>query len=197
MIGKSKKSRVIHIYIAFLQTQMPVCKLSRLPSARSTHYESFLYKERFVYLFQCALILAYYRSYNVGSDRTTLELCDDRLKYLIVNGIQSPLVNIQGIKGITRDAEVDAAVSHHLGEVAHAAKERIGDTRSTAASERDLIRRILIYAYLQYIGASLHDACQRHGIVILHGAGDSETGSQRGSKQTAACCSSDQRERIE
>ncbi len=79
---------------------MPVSKLRRLTSARSPYYKALLYKERLIDLFQRSLVLPYSRSYGIGPDRTSLEFGYYCLENLIVNRIQSPLVYVQGVKGI-------------------------------------------------------------------------------------------------
>ena len=56
---------------------MMVGKFRGHPSSLCPHYETFLYEERFVNLFECSLVLADSRSYGVGTDRPALEILDN------------------------------------------------------------------------------------------------------------------------
>ena len=146
--GSLKQRRIIKVYIPLLQTEMPVRKFSRFPTPWSPHDESFLDEERLVNLFKSTLVLTYRRSDRIGSDRSSLELRYDGLKYLVINGIQSPLVYIESIKGISCDCDVHPSVAHDLSEVTHSSQEGIRDSWSTTASESDLIGRILVDLHL-------------------------------------------------
>ena len=127
---------------------MPVGKFCRFPASRRPHYEAFLYKERLIDFLKSTLVLTHCSSNGIGSHRTSLELGNYSLKYLIVNGIQSPLVYIQGIECVPGDRQVDGAVAHYLGEVAAATEQGIGNTGSSTAAKSNLLGSILVYLHL-------------------------------------------------
>ena len=76
-------------------SQMFVSQLRYFTTAGSALQETFLYQERFIYLFNSACIFSQSRSNGCQAYRTTLELIDNRTKYLIVYLIQTVFVNIQ------------------------------------------------------------------------------------------------------
>ena len=136
------------IYVAFLQSQMLVGEISRFPASRSPHDEALLDKERFVYLLKRSLILSYRCCNRIRTYRTTLELGYDGLQNLVVYCVQSPLVDVKGIKRITGDFKVDGAASHDLCEVSYPSQQRVRYTRRSAASEGNLIGSVLRDTYL-------------------------------------------------
>ena len=112
-------------------SQMFVSQLRYFTTARSALQETFLYQERFIYLFNSACIFSQSRSNGCQAYRTTLELIDNRTKYLIVYLIQTVFVNIQRFERKISDLRIDAARTFHLRKVPHAAQQSIGNTRRT------------------------------------------------------------------
>ena len=97
MIVYLKQSRIIKVYITFFEAKMLVSKLCHFPTSWSPHDESFLDKERLVYLFQGTLILPYCGCYGIRSHRTTLEFSNNGLENLVIDSVQSPLIYIKCI----------------------------------------------------------------------------------------------------
>ena len=83
-------------------------------SALGTHYETLLYKERFVNFLEGTLILSDCCSYGVCAHRTTLEGTDNSPEYLVVYGIKAALVYIEFIEGIARNLQIYMTVTHNL-----------------------------------------------------------------------------------
>ena len=72
-----------------------------------------------------------------GSDsyRTTTELVDDGKQDLIVDFIETILVDIQGSQGNLGNLCVNLAIAFHLGEVSYTAQQGVGNTgRTTTAT---------------------------------------------------------------
>lgn len=91
------EKRAILILFRFqfrIQSKVVVGHLRGYSSTLGAHNEAFLDKERLIDLLERALILADGRSDRVGSHRPTLEGGDDRAEYLVVDGVQSPLVDL-------------------------------------------------------------------------------------------------------
>ena len=127
---------------------MLIGKFRRFPAPWSSHDEALLDQERLINLLKRTLILPYCRRYRICSHRTSLELGYYRLQDLVVNGIQSPLVDVKCIKRITGDFKVDGAASHDLCEVSYPSQQRVRYTRRSAASEGNLIGGVLLDSYL-------------------------------------------------
>ena len=85
-------------------------------------------EERLVHLLHGASILAHSRGDGGDAHRTTLELVDDGQQDLIVDFIETVLVDVQGCQGDLRDLRIDLAVALHLSEVSHSSQQGVGDT---------------------------------------------------------------------
>ena len=56
--------------------------------------------------------------------------------------VEPELVDVVEREGVARDGAGDDAVGAHLGEVAHAAQQPVGDARGAARAARDLLRAV-------------------------------------------------------
>ena len=130
------------------KSQMPVGKGCSFPPPRSPDDESLLDEERFIDLFERPLVLPNCRRYGVGSDRSTVELCDYGPKNLVVDCVQSPLVDVQRVKGISGNLQIDMTVPDNLSEVPYPSQERVRDSGRSTASEGNLKGCILLYTYI-------------------------------------------------
>ena len=95
---------------------MGIGEFRRFPSARRPDYEPFLDEERFIDFLKSTLVLPHCSRNCICPDRTAPELCYYGPENLVVDGIEPPLVNIQGIKGISCYTYVNVPVAHDLGE---------------------------------------------------------------------------------
>ena len=133
--------------IRSVEAEMRICLLSGDSAPWSTLDEALLYEERFVNLLYGTLVLPHRCRDCIDSHRPSIELCDYSIENLVVNLVQSPLVNIESIQRITRNRKIYMTVSLYLGEIPHAPEQRIGNTRSAPAAQCNLHRRILFNAY--------------------------------------------------
>ena len=83
-----------------VEAEMCVSLVSSDAAPWSALDEALLYEERFVNLLHGTLVLPHRRRNGIDPDRPASELCDNGIENLVVNLVQSPLVNIQGIKSI-------------------------------------------------------------------------------------------------
>jgi len=164
---------------------MFVSQLRYFTTARSALQETFLYQERFIYLFNSACIFSQSRSNGCQAYRTTLELIDNRTKYLIVYLIQTVFVNIQRFERKISDLRIDAARTFHLRKVPHAAQQSIGNTRRTPTASCNLRSSLCGTRNIQNTCRTTDDATQHIIIVIFQMKVDAKTGTQRSSQQTA------------
>ena len=86
--------------IRSVEAEMRICLLSGDSAPWSTLDEALLYEERFVNLLHGTLVLPHRRRNGIHPDRPASELRDYRIENLVVNLVQSPLVNVQGIQRI-------------------------------------------------------------------------------------------------
>ena len=68
----------------------------------------------------------------VEPDRSAPELVDDGMQEPPVRLVEALLVDLQQGQGVARDLHRDGAVGPHLGVVAHAPQQPVGDARRAA-----------------------------------------------------------------
>ena len=83
-----------------VEAEMRISLVSGDAAPWSTLYEALLYEERLVNLLHGTLVLPHRSRNGIDPDRPASELRDYRIENLVVNLVQSPLVNIQGIQRI-------------------------------------------------------------------------------------------------
>ena len=79
---------------------MFISQFSHFTSARSTFQETFFYQERFVYFFYGPSILTQCRSNGSKPYRTAFEFINNGTKYLIIDFIESVLIDIQRFNSV-------------------------------------------------------------------------------------------------
>lgn len=84
-------------------------KVRSLPATGRAVDEPFLYKIRFIYLLNRTRVLPYCCSDGSETHRTALELVNNGIQYLVVNGIETALVDIQSIEGIGSYFRIDVS----------------------------------------------------------------------------------------
>ena len=84
----------------FYQSEMLVGEFGGNAAALCADYESFFYKEGFIYFLEGTLVLAYCCSYGIGANRTPFESINDSAQNLVVYSIQTAGVDIQLIQTV-------------------------------------------------------------------------------------------------
>ncbi len=68
----------------------------------------------------------------VNADRSAAELVDHRLQQLAIHDIKPDRINIEHFQRTIGDRARDPSVRAHLGEIANAAQQAVGDARRAA-----------------------------------------------------------------
>ena len=126
---------------------MLVCQFGNHSSTRSALYESLHYQEWLIYLLNSAGVFAYGCCYGGYSHRAALELIDDGKQNLIIDFIETILVDVQCRQGYLCNLSVNHAVALHLCKVAHSAQQCIGYTWRSARASGYLQCCILCYGH--------------------------------------------------
>ena len=177
--------------------QVLIGQLGHLASPRSAFDEALLDEEGLVHLLDGAAVLSDGRGNRVDAHRPALELVDDGKQYLVVYLVQSITVDIECLQGIAGDVQVNPAVASHLGKVAHAPQQGIGDTWRAAAASCNLMRRRLFDGQPQDACRTGDDVLEGVGVVVFQMQVDAEPGTQGCREQTATGGCPHQREGIE
>ena len=82
------------------------------------------------------------------------------------------------------DAQIDVAFGAHLGVIANAAQQAVGDARRAAAAARDLFGAIAIHRHAQQFRRSQHDGGQFGHVVMIQAQHQAEASAQRCAHQT-------------
>ena len=111
---------------------MVVGKLSGHAAARGSLDESLHDEVRLVHLLDGSGILADGCGNRSHAHRSAMKLVDDGGENLVVDLVQTILVDVERTERGLSNVVGNGAVALHLGEVAHTAQQRVGDTGRTA-----------------------------------------------------------------
>ena len=132
-----EKARFGQITAIRIPSKMPICQFRDHSATRRSLDEAFHDEERLVDLLHRPGIGADGRGNGGQSHRATTELVDDGQQNLVVYLVKTILVDVERSKGNLRNLRVNGTGSLHLGEIAHAPQQRIGNSgRSTAAPQQ-------------------------------------------------------------
>ena len=151
---------------------MLVCQLCHHTSARGALDETLHNEERLVDFLYGTSVLTNSCSDSGNAHRSTAELVDNGQQDAVVYLVQSVLVDIQRLQGYLGDAGVNLSRSLHLGEVADASQQGIGNTGRTSRTTGNLVGSISSNRYAQDRGRSFDDSLQGCRVVILVGLQD-------------------------
>lgn len=88
----------------------------------------------------------------------------------------------------------DGAVAAHLGPIAHALQQAVGQTRSAPGTAGNLKRTLLVDGNVQNGSRAAHDERELLGRVVLQAEGHAEAVAQRTGEQARARRGADERE---
>ena len=176
---------------------MLVGQLSNHTSARCTLYETFHYKEWLINLLNGSSILT--DSCSDGSDthRTSAELIDDGEQNLVIDFVETILIDIKCCQGNLCDLGINHTITLNLRKVAHTAQQRIGDTWRSTRTTSYLECSIFCDGHAQYSCRALYDSLQCLGLIILQVHVDTESCTQRSCQQSTTCGSTHQRKWVQ
>ena len=176
---------------------MLVSQLRHHTATRRALDEALHDEEGLVNLLHSTCILSNGSSDGRDTHRTATELVDDGQQDLIVDLIETVLVDVQGCQRYLRDLRVDLTVAFYLGEVANSTQQGVGDTGRTTTTACNLEGSIFRDGHSEDTSRTLDDGLQRLWVVILQVHIDAETGSQGSRQQTATGSGTHQRKRVQ
>ena len=103
-------------------SEMAVGKVGGFTAARRTFDKAFLDEIRLIDLLDSARVFAEGCGYCRKSDRTALELGDNRREQFVVDFVKAVSVDVEGFECIAGDVDFHHAIAFDLGEVAHTAQ---------------------------------------------------------------------------
>ena len=140
--------------------------------------EAVLDEERLVNLFERVLFFCEGRCEGVNANRATVVLLDDGEEQATVKFIEAVSVNFEHFEGVLRGFAIDDAGAAHLGVVADATQEAIGDARGAAGAHCNFGGAGLIDGYVEDVGGAFDDVAKVFVGVELEAEEDSEARAQ-------------------
>ena len=117
---------------------------------------------------------------------------------LAVDGVEAEGVDLQAAERYSAASRRDAAVAAHLGEVAHAAQQAVGDARRAARAAADLLGARVVDGDARAGAPSARTiAVSSSARVEVERLDDAEARQQRRREQAGARGRADQREALE
>src|SRR4051812_8929406 len=177
------------------QTEVRPRRRSRHAAPRGALEEPALEQVGLVDILDRVGLLAHRHRERRQPDGTAAELLADRRQDLAVEAVQAELVDVEHGQRRVRGARGDDAAVAHLGVVAHAPQEPVGDTRRRAGAGRDRARAGGLDLDAQDRRAAPDDDRELLDRVGLEAGLDAEAVAQRRGQQPRARRRADQRER--
>ena len=147
----------------------------------------FLDEEWLIHLLDSAGILVERSGEGGEAHRSAAKLVDDGREQFVVHLVEAARVDVERLKSIFRYFGVDFAASHHLGEVAHAAQQRVCHTWRAAAAQGNLVGGVVANGHIEQPCRALDDALEHLVVVVLQVAVDAKSCTQGCCEQSAAC----------
>src|SRR5213078_797250 len=97
------------------------------------------------------------------SDRTTVELLDDRLEDPRIHVVEAERVHVEQSERLVGDVPRDHAVALHLGEVTQAAEQSICYPWSAAGAPRDFRGPGILDVDVHHLGRAFDDQLEVFG----------------------------------
>ena len=94
-------------------------------------------RKRLDHVLERAALLADRGGETVDADRTAVELLHDREQQPAIERVEAPRIDVEQVERGVRDRLVDAAAALHLGVVAHAPQQPVGDAWRAARALGD------------------------------------------------------------
>src|SRR4051812_37130798 len=110
-----------------IEPKMPVRLRRRDASARRALEKSVLYQERLVTFLERARVFSYCGCDRGHTNRTALELLDDRLENSRVHIVEPELIDLEQLQRVSRNFAIDASARAHLRKIANAAQQSVRD----------------------------------------------------------------------
>ena len=108
---------------------MPIRCQGRHATAWGALQKALLNQKRFDHIFDGVALFTNAGGNVVQPHRATIKTMDDRFKQFAVHQVKALRVHIQHGQGSVGHGFADQAIGFHLGVVAHAAQQTVGDAR--------------------------------------------------------------------
>ena len=128
-------------------------------------------------------------------DGAAAELLDDGAQETPVEPLETDLVDLEHRQRLLGDLGRDDALMAHLGHVAHAAQDPVGDPRRSARAARDQLGGVVGHLDREDLRRAADDAGELFGRVVVEPEREAEPVAQRCREQAGAGRRADQRER--
>ena len=132
-------------------------------------------QERFVDVFDGVRLLTDADRHRRQADRPTVELAAHRREDCTVDLVEPEIVDAEQGESLASDVVGDRAVVPHLGEIAYAAQQAVGDTRRAARPAGDLPGTVLVDRQSEDAGSTCDDRLQLVGLVVIQPSNQPET----------------------
>src|SRR3989339_976451 len=123
---------------------MPVGKASYLASAGRAFEQAGLDEKRLKDLFNGIRLFANGHGKRVESYRPAVVFLDERMEYLLIDKIESQLIDIEPVEGLFHHRLGNRSVAVNLGKVTGPAQIPVCETRGTAWAGTYLMARLRI-----------------------------------------------------
>ena len=115
----------------------------------------------------------------VHAHRAAVKAMNDGFEQLAVHHVKTFRINVEHRQRLRGDGLRDRAIGLHIGKVAHAAQQPVGDAGRTARAAGDFHRACGIYRGVEQTGAAGDDALQLLRRIKLQPRHDAEAVAQR------------------
>ena len=174
---------------------MPIRQRRGDAAAQRALQVTLLNQVRLQHIFNGVALLADGRRKIINAHRPAAELVDHRAQQFAIHDVEADAVNVEHLQRLIGNILGDLAVGAHLGEIAHAAQQPVGNARRAARACGHFTRTCRIDLDFKQTRRAFDDAGQFSGTVELEPGDDTEAVAQRIGQHTGARGCADQRER--
>ena len=164
------------------------------PPARGALQEAELQQVRLVDVLDRVGLLAERDGERREADGPAAELERDRLQQLAVGALEAVVVDLEQLEGLLRDVARDHAGVTHLGDVADAPQDPVGDPRRPPRAACDLVGGVVLDLDAEDARRAAHDRTELSRVVVAEPERHPEAVAQRRRQQARARRGADERE---
>src|ERR1019366_8225344 len=175
-------------------SEMFVGELGCYSAAGSAVQKADLDQKGLVDFFDGVGLLGEHGAQRIQAYRAALVLLDDGEQKFAVDFVEAVAVNFEHAERRLGGGQIDGAGGTHLGVVAHAAQQAVGDAWRSTRAACDFDGAGTIDAHAENLGGTLDNDAQVLVGVDLEPQQQAETGAQGGGEQSGARGGADQSE---
>ncbi len=163
-------------------------------AARGAVDEADLHEVRLVDLLDGVFFFAEGRGERAHADGAAAVFVEQGEHEVAVDFIEAAFVDAEHGKSFLRDGAGDASCGAHLGKIAGAAQQAVGDARRSAAAAGNFFGAAFVHFDSENFRGAMQDDQQILGLVKIEAMHDAEARAKRGGDESGAGGSADQRE---